>query len=124
MISKFSLKGASRLTLVAATLALGLLTAGCGGDSSSEALSEQVPARRGAADVGNEFKTIVADVLGAADADVVGGADLRDDLGATDEQLVEIAAEVKEYLGVELSSSQIDGLTTVDTAIALIESQS
>jgi acyl carrier protein len=104
-------------------LLVGLLVA-CGGSQAQEvAMSDQAPPRRGSVSTLVKVQEITAEVLGIAEADVVEEADFREDLNATDEQMTQLGEEFAAEFAIELSEAEIDGLTTVDSAVKLIDSK-
>lgn len=103
-------------------LLLMLILAACGG-SEQASISEEAPPRRGGADVLGQVQEITADILDVSEDDVTESAEFRADLGADDEDMDELVDEFEEAFGIELSDAEEDELTTVQTAVDLIESK-
>jgi acyl carrier protein len=103
-------------------LLMGLLSA-CGGQPEEVAMSEQVPARRGDAEILVEVRDITADVLEVPFADVAEDSDFRQDLGADEESMASLAEEFESIYEIELTEAEVEALTTVGSAVELIVSK-
>jgi len=116
-------KWQKRLFWLTALLLIAVVTA-CGGQAGEEvALSEQVPPRRGAVDTLAEVQEIAAEVLGVPEAEVVEEADFRQDLDADDDEMARLAEAFEEAFNIVLTNEEINDLTTVRSAVDLIESK-
>ena len=110
--------------LMAGLLLLGLLTACGGSDQAQEvAMADQAPPRRGAVDTLTVVQETTAEVLGIAEDAVTETADFREDLEASDAQMTQLGQEWAQEFGIELSEAEIDELTTVKSAVELIDSK-
>jgi acyl carrier protein len=105
-------------------LIMATLLSACGGAPTDDtAMSEQVPARRGNADILLEVQDITSEILDVPFDDVVEDADFRKDLGANEAQMAELGDVFAEAFTIELTDAEITALTTVESAVALIESK-
>ncbi len=116
-------KKRSLLWVILLLLLFMAMLSACGGQSKQAALSKQAPPRRGAVDVLAEVQDITAEILGVPADKVVEQADFRKDLGANDEAMARLGDAFAKNFGVILSKEEIDGLTTVRSAVDLIESK-
>ena len=93
--------------------------------SPADDLAQQLPARRGSPEDETllQVQEITAETLDVPEAEVRAEADLRADLGADDEQMDRLAAELEEAFSVELSEAEIRAVTTVQSLVDLIESK-
>lgn len=120
MIHKYNKKIAQRLLIFIAMLfTIGLLAA-CG--ASPEPMVE-APPRRGSTDVLAEVQEITAEILEVSESDVAEGADFRTDLGADDSKMAELASEFEKAFSVDLSDEEVSELTTISSAVDLIDSK-
>lgn len=122
ILNNFTKKSKWALWLMAILLIAGV--SACGGAQPEEvALSEQVPVRRGSVDVLGQVQEITAEILDIPEADVVETADFRDDLDADDDEMTRLGEAFAEAFGVEISEQEVNDLTTVKSAVDLIESK-
>jgi acyl carrier protein len=64
---------------------------------------------------------IIADHFGVALSAVTPDADITQDLGADDLDLIELVMEMEEEFGVELADDQIERIATVGDLLAAVE---
>lgn len=88
-----------------------------------QSVLEEAPPRRGSAEILVEVRDITADIMGVPFADVTAASNFKDDLGADDGKMAELAAEFETVFLVELSDVDVNGLTTVRSAVDLIDSK-
>lgn len=109
-----------RLISVALFLLLAALAA-CGGAGAE--VVEEAPPRRGSINVLGIVQGITAEVLEVSAADVGEDSQFRADLGADDAEIAELVERLEEEFGIEISDEEATNLTTIQSAVELIESK-
>lgn len=99
------------------TLVVGVACGGRGAEFVEE------PARRGNTEVLATVQDITAEVLGISMDEVSEEADFRSDLGADDAAMAEISDLLEEEFSIDLSDEEVNGLTTVQSAVELVVSK-
>ncbi len=112
-----------RLFWLAALLFIAAILSACGGQAEQVAMSDQAPPRRGGVDVLAEVQSITAETLDVPESDVVEDADFRRDLNANDDQMARLAEAFEKAFAIQLTDEEIADLTTVRSAVDLIESK-
>lgn len=112
-----------KLSLWFTALLLMVVVSACGQSGQEVALSKQAPPRRGAVDVLAQVQEITAESLGVSEDAVVEDADFRQDLGADEAKMAQLGKDFGEAFSVKLTDEEIKELTTVRSAVTLIESK-
>ncbi len=71
----------------------------------------------------SRVQTIIIDLLGADEADIIEGARFREDLDADSLDLVELIMAFEEEFGGEISDEQAQKITTVGEAVTYINAK-
>lgn len=74
-------------------------------------------------DIASRVRRIMTEHLGVPIPELIGSADLIDDLGADSLDTVELTMAFEEEFGIEISDAAMEEVKTVDDCIALIESK-
>ena len=71
----------------------------------------------------SRVQTIIIDLLGADEGDIIEGARFREDLDADSLDLVELIMAFEEEFGGEISDEQAQKITTVGEAVTYINAK-